>query len=185
MPHGNFSLFVKLIAGGINARHVLHGRQTYKLPPPEYKYVLPPPIERPNPSSTSSPSSTPTASSVSGGYNPHAMVYSPYNNDTSCKSADQVYTDISVIASHNVQAVRIYATDCNSLSTVTAAVKDFGMKIIQGFSMDDTGVDSIDSQVSDFTAWLANDPSNAGLVELLVVGNEAVSNVPPPLCSRD
>ena len=43
--------------------------------------------------------------------------------------------------------------------------------------MDSTGVDSIDTQVSQFINWLQEDSSNAGMVELLVVGNEAVLNV--------
>jgi len=43
--------------------------------------------------------------------------------------------------------------------------------------MDSDGVDSIDSQVSDFITWLQEDSSNADMVELLVVGNEAVIDV--------
>ena len=45
--------------------------------------------------------------------------------------------------------------------------------------MTSDGVDSIDSQVSDFITWLQEDSSNAGLVEMLIVGNEAVVNVRP------
>ena len=52
------------------------------------------------------------------------------------------------------------------------------MKLIQGFYMTSAGVDSIDSQLSDFNTWLAQDSSNAGLVEMLIVGNEVVLNVP-------
>jgi exo-beta-1,3-glucanase (GH17 family) len=108
------------------------------------------------------------------------MTYSPYNADDSCKSAAQVLSDIAIIASKRVQSIRIYATDCDSLSTVVAALKQYDMKLIQGFYMTSDGVDSIDSQVSDFITWLQEDSSNAALVEMLVVGNEVVVNVTPP-----
>jgi exo-beta-1,3-glucanase (GH17 family) len=143
------------------------------------------PVDRPHPStSTSSTSSTSTSistpsatNSVTQGYTPHAMTYSPFNADSSCKSASQVLSDIAIIASKNVQSVRIYATECDMLRTVVAALKQYNMKLIQGFYMTSAGVDSIDSQVSDFITWLQEDSSNAALVELLVVGNEAVINV--------
>ena len=107
------------------------------------------------------------------------MTYSPYNADDSCKSAAQVLSDIAIIASKRVQSIRIYATDCDSLSTVVAALKQYDMKLIQGFYMTSDGVDSIDSQVTDFITWLQEDSSNPGLVEMLIVGNEAVVNVRP------
>jgi len=114
---------------------------------------------------------------VSGGYTPHAMTYSPFNNDNSCKSAADVLSDIKLMATKNVQSVRVYATECDTLDTVVAALKECDMKLIQGFYMTSDGVDSINSQVSDFTTWLSADSSNAALVEMLIVGNEAVVNV--------
>jgi len=125
-------------------------------------------VQRPNPSS------------VAGGYIPYAMTYSPFNNDSSCKSAAQVLSDIQIMATKNIQSVRIYATECDTLYTVVAALKECGMKLIQGFYMTSAGVDSIDSQVSDFNTWLEQDSSNAALVEMLIVGNEAVVNVYVP-----
>lgn len=85
------------------------------------------------------------------------------------------------MATKNIQSVRIYATECNTLYTVVPALKECGMKLIQGFYMTSAGVSSIDSQVSDFTAWLGQDSSNAALVEMLIVGNEAVVNVSLPI----
>lgn len=108
------------------------------------------------------------------------MTYSPFNNDSSCKSAAQVLSDIQIMATKNIQSVRIYATECDTLYTVVAALKECGMKLIQGFYMTSAGVDSIDSQVSDFNTWLGQDSSNAALVEMLIVGNEAVVNVYVP-----
>jgi exo-beta-1,3-glucanase (GH17 family) len=137
----------------------------YGLPDPVRRYAFGDPVSRPNPNS------------VSGGYTPHAMTYSPFNDDSSCKSASDVLADIKLMATKNVQSVRIYATECNTLYTVVPALKTCGMKLIQGFYMTSAGVNSIDSQVSDFNYWLSQDSSNAALVEMLIVGNEAVINV--------
>jgi len=60
-----------------------------------------------------------------------------------------------------------------------AALKQYDMKLIQGFYMTSDGVDSIDSQVDAFITWLEEDSFNAALVEMLIVGNEAVVNVRP------
>lgn len=111
------------------------------------------------------------------------MTYSPFNSDQSCKSASDVLSDIKIMATKNIQSVRIYATECNTLYTVVPALKECGMKLIQGFYMTSAGVDSIDSQVSDFNTWLGEDSSNAGLVEMLIVGNEVVFNVYPGILS--
>src|SRR5277367_1545456 len=159
----------------------------YHLPDPVHRYALGTPVDRPHPStstssthSTATSASTPSATnSITQGYTPHAMTYSPFNADSSCKSASQVRSDITIIASKNVQSVRIYATECDTLSTVVAALKQYNMKLIQGFYMTSDGVDSIDSQESDFITWLQEDSSNPGLVEMLIVGNEAVVNVRP------
>jgi exo-beta-1,3-glucanase (GH17 family) len=107
------------------------------------------------------------------------MTYSPFNKDTSCKSLDQVVADIQMMAYRGVQSVRIYSTKCYTLYTVVPALQTCGMRLIQGFYMTDEGVDSIDSQVSDFITWLQSDPSNNDLVEMLIIGNEAIMNVSP------
>jgi len=150
----------------LTAGTLLRRDKKYGLPDPLRRYAFGDPVQRPNPNS------------VSGGYTPHAMTYSPFNSDQSCKSASDVLSDIKVMATKNIQSVRIYATECNTLYTVVPALKECGMKLIQGFYMTSAGVDSIDSQLSDFNTWLAQDSSNAGLVEMLIVGNEVVLNVP-------
>lgn len=142
-------------------------RKKYGLPDPVRRYAFGDPVQRPNPNS------------VSGGYTPHAMTYSPFNDDFSCKTSSQVLSDVKRMATKGIRSVRIYATECNTLYTVAPALKNTGMRLIQGFYMTSAGVDSIDSQVYDFVNWLGEDSSNAGLVEMLIVGNEAVMNVSP------
>jgi exo-beta-1,3-glucanase (GH17 family) len=112
------------------------------------------------------------------------MTYSPFNDDFSCKTSSQVLGDIKRMATKGIQSVRIYATECNTLYTVAPALKKCGMKLIQGFYMTSEGVDSIDSQVYDFVNWLGEDSANAALVEMLIVGNEAVMNVLPGLSRK-
>jgi exo-beta-1,3-glucanase (GH17 family) len=153
--------------GKANVGKLIRRGKSYGLPDPVRRYAFGAPVQRPNPNT------------VSGGYTPHAMTYSPFNNDDSCKNASDVLADIELMATKNVQSVRIYATECDTLYTVVPALKECDMKLIQGFYMTDAGVDSIDSQVTDFTTWLSADSSNAALVEMLVVGNEAVVNVCP------
>lgn len=103
-------------------------------------YVAPAPstTEAPAPSSYAAPSSSAPApsgsassSSGSGGLaSGHAISYSPYNSDNSCKSQDQVNSDFAMISGYNV--VRIYGTDCNQVSTVLSAASAKGMKLFAG-----------------------------------------------------
>jgi len=172
IPYGNFCFPFET-----DGLEKLVRRQQYGLPAPVHRYVLVPPLHRPAPSTSSSSPSPSATNSVTGGYIPHAMTYSPFNSDSSCKSASQVLGDIAIIASKHVQSVRIYATECNTLYTVVPALKQYGLKLIQGLYMTSAGVTSIDSQVNDFTTWLSADNSNTALVEMLIVGNEAVVNV--------
>jgi exo-beta-1,3-glucanase (GH17 family) len=65
--------------------------------------------------------------------NINTLVYSPYNNDDSCKSADQVHSDLNLIKSVGVSALRVYATDCNTDNTVLPVAQQLGMKVAQGF----------------------------------------------------
>jgi exo-beta-1,3-glucanase (GH17 family) len=106
------------------------------------------------------------------------MCYSPYQgnsaSDSSCKSSEQVMSDISEIAAKGFKAVRIYATDCAQLENVGAAAKQYGLKMIIGIYIDSSGISSdAYSQLSDITSYFAGDYS---LVEMALIGNEALFN---------
>ncbi|SCV00635.1 LANO_0F07866g1_1 [Lachancea nothofagi CBS 11611] len=115
-------------------------------------------------------------SSSSGGLTsaPTALVYSPYNNDNTCKDSSSVYQDMEYIKSRGVSKIRIYGTDCNSLETITSAAQSLGMTINQGMWITSAGVDSIDSSIA---AILSYGESNGwDLFDVLTIGNEAILN---------
>jgi exo-beta-1,3-glucanase (GH17 family) len=105
---------------------------------------------------------------------PEAIVYSPYNNDGSCKDADTVLSDLELISSKNIPSIRMYATDCNSLQTVQPAAQQLGLTINQGFWISQDGVDSIDSSVSDLITW--GQENGWDIFTMIIVGNEAVNS---------
>lgn len=103
---------------------------------------------------------------------PVTLVYSPYNSDGSCKSATEVYSDISIIKSRGVNKLRVYGTDCNSFQTILPVCAQFGMKVNQGLWISSAGVDSID----DATTQLINYGQTNGwdVFDYITVGNEAI-----------
>lgn len=127
-------------------------------------------------SSAATPSASSSSSSGNGGGvgssgNKWAMTYTPYQDSGACKTADQVSTDIALIASKGFSAVRIYSTDCSGLANVGSAAKASGLKIIVGIFIGSTGISQAATQVTDLISW-----GEWSLVELIVVGNESVFN---------
>ncbi len=100
------------------------------------------------------------------------MAYSPYNDDSSCKSADQVSSDLQQIHSKGVNKIRVYGTDCNSLQTIQPAAAKLGMKINQGFWISSAGVNSIDQSVSDVISY--GQSNGWDVFDFITIGNEAI-----------
>ena len=67
--------------------------------------------------------------------------------------------------------MRIYSTDCSGLVNVGTAASSLGLKIIVGVFINSSGISGAQAQVEEIVAWGQWD-----LVELIVVGNEAISN---------
>lgn len=105
---------------------------------------------------------------------PTAIVYSPYSDSGGCKDASTVKSDLELIASKNIGEIRVYATDCDSIETVQPAAANLGIKINQGFWIDDTGVDSIDDQVSAVISY--GEANGWDIFSKIIVGNEAILN---------
>ena len=99
------------------------------------------------------------------------MTYSPYTASSGCKDQGTIAADIAAIASKGFTSVRVYSTDCKTLEFVGQACIDNGLKIILGIFISDTGINGAYQQVTDILAWAQWD-----IVELIVVGNEAVFN---------
>lgn len=126
--------------------------------------------------STSSESASSTGASSTGSFaTPETLTYSPYNDDSTCKDASTVLTDLKLIASKGIGSIRMYATDCGSISTVQPACLELGLLIDQGFWIDSSGVDSVDSSVQDIIDWVENSNDNDwSIFKTFTVGNEAI-----------
>ena len=125
-------------------------------------------------SSTSTSSPSPSSSTGSSGDipAPTAIVYSPYANDRSCKSADTIRSDIQLINSKGIKQIRSYGTDCGSLTTVLETCRELGITVNQGVWISAAGVDSIDDQVSDVIKY--GQSNGWDVFNLLTIGNEAI-----------
>lgn len=97
------------------------------------------------------------------------MTYSPYTAEGGCKDASTVSADIAKLAAKGFTSVRVYSTDCSTLENVGGAARKSGIKVILGVFISDTGISGAQPQVDAIAKWAQWD-----LVELIVVGNEAV-----------
>ncbi|KAF9894618.1 hypothetical protein FE257_006506 [Aspergillus nanangensis] len=126
------------------------------------------------PSSTSKPakpSSTAPPTIISPGDGQMGMTYSPYTNAGGCKAKSDVLSDVGLIKQKGFTHVRVYSTDCSSLEWIGEACRQNGLIMILGVFIDSTGIAGAQDQVTDIANWGQWD-----LVELIVVGNEAIQN---------
>lgn len=114
-------------------------------------------------SKNSASGSTSGSASASG----LGIVYSPYNNDGSCKTANEVMSDFEKIEGYSM--VRIYATDCQQVTNVIAASKPKGMKIF-------AGVYDISDVASEISLLVQGFSSNWVNVDTVSIGNELVNS---------
>lgn len=97
------------------------------------------------------------------------IVYSPYNNDGTCKTTIAVAVDIGSLHGFGFGMVRIYGVDCNQVSNVLAAAKSFGMKVFLGIF--DMG--QCEAQLAQLIQFVGNDWSP---VYAISIGNEQVNS---------
>lgn len=77
-----------------------------------------------------------------------------------------------MIHGKGISKLRIYSTDCNTLTAILPIASSLGMKVNQGFWISSEGVDSIDQNVSDLIDWTKT--NGWDLFEFITIGNEAV-----------
>ncbi|CZR50964.1 related beta-glucosidase btgE [Phialocephala subalpina] len=127
---------------------------------------------------SAAPKATTSKSSSSGGSsggqlgtsgNQWAITYSPYENSGACKAAGDVMSDIKIIAGKGFSSVRVYSTDCSGLVNIGAACEAYGLKMIIGIFISETGISGASDQVSEIVSW-----GKWELVELIAIGNECV-----------
>ncbi|KAI0842048.1 glycoside hydrolase family 17 protein [Hypoxylon sp. FL0890] len=127
------------------------------------------------PTSSSPSESQPTGTLGGEAGKPWGISYTPYETgpEGGCKSASEVASDIAAIAAAGIKTVRVYSTDCDTLTNVGGAAADHGIKLILGLFIDAPGCDahnpSVSEQISAIKSWAQWD-----LVELISVGNEAI-----------
>jgi exo-beta-1,3-glucanase (GH17 family) len=98
-----------------------------------------------------------------------AITYSPYQNNGQCKDAGTVMSDIEVISASGYTSIRVYSTDCSSLQNIGSAAATYGLKLIIGVFINESGCSGAAEQVTEIIAW-----AQWNLVELIVIGNEAI-----------
>lgn len=120
--------------------------------------------------STSTSTPQPASSGLTGA-GQYGMTFSPYTESGNCMTQDEVTKNIKVIKDKGFNLVRVYSTDCSSLQYIGNACKQMGMNMILGVYIDSTGISGAQEQVNAITAW-----AQWNMVELIVVGNEAISS---------
>lgn len=123
------------------------------------------------PAETSAVSSGSSTGVGSSGGDQWAITYTPYDSTGACKSALAVAADIAQITLAGFEAVRLYSTDCSALDNIGAACEISGLRMILGVFIEASGTAAAQPQVDAIVAWGQWD-----LVELIVVGNEAISS---------
>ncbi|KAJ5555697.1 hypothetical protein N7535_008131 [Penicillium sp. DV-2018c] len=119
--------------------------------------------------STAAPSST--SAPLVLGQGQYGMTYSPYTEGGDCKTKQEVASDLKTIKAKGFNLVRVYSTDCSSLEFIGDACKDLGLNMILGVFIDGSGVSGAQEQVDAISKW-----AQWGMVELIVVGNEAIQS---------
>uniref|UniRef100_A0A060TAI0 ARAD1D24156p n=1 Tax=Blastobotrys adeninivorans TaxID=409370 RepID=A0A060TAI0_BLAAD len=102
----------------------------------------------------------------------YEIVYSPYNDNKSCKDANTVRNDLHLIKSKNIKSIRVYSTDCGSLDHVVPVARELGMTVSQGLWFGSKGVTAMDPQVDDLLAFTSKHGWDG--FSSLVIGNEGV-----------
>ncbi|CAL9734791.1 probable family 17 glucosidase Scw4p [Monosporozyma servazzii] len=99
------------------------------------------------------------------------ITYSPYNADGTCKSADQVASDLANMKQY--PAIRLYGVDCSQVENVMMA-KQSNQKLFLGiYFMDqiEQGVETIKNAVNQYGSW--DDVSTVSIGNELVNSNQA------------
>jgi exo-beta-1,3-glucanase (GH17 family) len=120
--------------------------------------------------SASTPAAAPTGKSLVDTTH-YGMTYTPYTSSGACTDQSTIEQDIADIAAKGFKVVRLYSTDCSGLEFVGQAASDHGLKLILGVFISGSGISAAQEQVQQISSW-----AQWSLVDLIVVGNEAISS---------
>lgn len=85
-------------------------------------------------------------------------------------------SDIITIASKGFSTIRLYSTDCDVLHIVGVAAVRLGLKIIVGLHVPPEGIPAAVPQVNEIKDWAASVEDAYSIVEMIVIGNDAIFN---------
>lgn len=130
----------------------------------------PPPLQRP-------------AFTIGSPTSQWAITYTPYTSTLTCLSPSAIRSDIATIARKGFTSIRLYSIDCSALRHIGQAALTHGLKMIIGIPLD-AGLADVELQLSELTDWASNSNGNGNskssskwdLIELIVIGNEAIFN---------
>jgi len=118
-------------------------------------------------SSYSAPAAASSSASSSNGIFGKALVYSPYHNDGTCKSASDVSTDLNSVMS-GYAGVRLYGVDCNQVPNVLAVARKMNFKVM-------LGIYDITQAAADATTIVSAVGGDWSVVHSIGSGNEVVN----------
>lgn len=128
--------------------------------------TTPAPVKTPEPTTT--PVETPVDLPHGTSGPSWGITYSPYNDDKTCKTKDQVVSDIKAISDAGFKNIRLYSSDCGSLDTVIPACETYQIKIIFGIFIRDASCRA-DDDLDRILKW-----GKWEYVTMFVAGNEAL-----------
>ena len=134
-------------------------------PKPEPVKPQPATSKAPKQTSPASPSRPYTPGTYPSGNRP-GIVYSPYNSDHSCKSAEQVAADVEQLKMFS--PLRLYGVDCNQVQNVLAAAKKHGIQIF-------AGIWNVDKAAQELETLIKAVDGQWDMVHTVAVGNEVVN----------
>lgn len=105
---------------------------------------------------------------------PKVITYTPYNDDASCRTAQQVTEDLNLIKSKGISMIRVYGTDCGTFENIAPTAAQLGIKINQGLWISAAGVSSIDEPLNQLIAY--GQQNGWDVFEYVTVGNEAINS---------
>lgn len=102
-------------------------------------------------------------------------MYSPYQNDGSCKDVSTINSDLELIAGKGIKKIRVYGTDCNNFEGILPQCSKLGIKVNQGvWFTPGGGTSSIDGSVDDIISY--GKSNGWDVFDFITVGNEAIND---------
>ncbi|CCX33254.1 Similar to Probable family 17 glucosidase SCW4; acc. no. P53334 [Pyronema omphalodes CBS 100304] len=135
--------------------------------PPASSSTTPAP---PASSSVAAPAPSSPATSYTPGTYPSTgkmgIVYSPYNDDHSCKTYDEVAADIAQLSAFS--PFRLYGVDCNQVQNVIKAGKQYGAQVF-------AGIYNVDKAAAELDTLIKAVDGQWDSVHTVAIGNEVVN----------